>query len=150
MAQEITELAQEILQIIPPIMRILAAELRRAGQLMTPANFQLMFMLQDGPASLSELAEFHNVSLPTMSRSVTRLEKIGWIERLSDPQDRRVTLIMLTEDGLDRLGEMNTVAHETLSRALQTASVADREKVSAGLQIMRRAFDLYSYDTEKD
>ncbi|MFN2223105.1 MAG: MarR family winged helix-turn-helix transcriptional regulator, partial [Candidatus Promineifilaceae bacterium] len=96
MTHDINVLAQEILQIIPQIMRTLAAEFRQTGQLMTPGNLQLMFMLLDGPSSLSELAELHNVSLPTMSRTVSRLEKIGWIERRSDPHDRRVTLIVLT------------------------------------------------------
>jgi len=107
MPTEITALTRDILEIIPQIMRLLAAELRRTGQLMTPGNFQVLFMLQDGPVNLSELAESQNVSLPTMSRSVSRLEKIGWIERRSDPHDRRVTLIVLTEDGRKRLGEMN-------------------------------------------
>lgn len=148
MDQEIDTLAQEILQIIPQFMRILTAEFRRTGKLMTPGNFQLMFMLQYGPATLSELAEYQSVSLPTMSRSVSRLEKIGWIERRSDPHDRRVALITLTDTGRKRLLEMGEVALETLGRALQSTSAADREMLSAGLDVMRRAFDLY--DTEKN
>lgn len=148
MAEDIATLAQDIIQFIPQIMRILAAELRHSGQLMTPSNFQLMVMLQEGPANLSELAEFQNVSLPTISRSVSRLENIGWIERRSDPVDRRVTLIALTDDGRKRLKEMSDLAQETFGKALQSTSLAERETLSAGLDIMRRAFDLY--DTEKD
>ncbi|MGD8806892.1 MAG: MarR family transcriptional regulator [Chloroflexota bacterium] len=150
MTHDINVLAQEILQIIPQIMRTLAAEFRQTGQLMTPGNLQLMFMLLDGPSSLSELAELHNVSLPTMSRTVSRLEKIGWIERRSDPHDRRVTLIVLTDDGQRRLMEMSDLAQETFRKALESTSASDRELLSAGLDVMRRTFDLYLYDTEKE
>jgi DNA-binding MarR family transcriptional regulator len=104
----------------------------------------------EGPSNLSELAELHNVSLPTMSRTVSRLEKIGWVERRSHPHDRRVTLIALTDNGQQRLMEMSDLAQETLKKALQSTSTADRELLSAGLDVMRRAFDLYLYDMEKD
>lgn len=150
MAHDINLLAQEIIQIIPQIARTLAAEFRQSGRSMTPGNLQLMFMLLEGPSSLSELAELHNVSLPTMSRTVSRLEKIGWVERRSDPSDRRVTLIILTEDGRRRLMEMSEVAQETFRKALESTSASDRELLSAGLDVMRRTFDLYLYDTERD
>ncbi len=148
MAEDTAALAQNILHIIPQIMRILTVELRRSGHLMTPGNFQLMFMLQEGPANLSELAEFQSVSLPTMSRSVSRLEKIGWIRRLSDPNDRRVTLIELTDDGQKRLDEMNVLAKETLGQLMQATTMADRETLAAGLNVMRKSFDLYEIEKE--
>jgi len=148
MFEETTELAQDILYIIPQIMRIIAAELRRSGHLMTPGNFQLMFMLQEGPANLSELAEFQNVSLPTMSRSVSRIEKIGWIRRSSDPNDRRVRLIELTEDGKQRLGEMSRLAENVLGELLQSTSEEDKISLAAGLDVMRKTFDLYEMEKE--
>lgn len=143
MSQDIDVLAQDILQIIPQIMRILVAELRRGGHRMTPGNFQLMFMLQEGPANLSELAENQNVSLPTISRSVHRLEKIGWIRRGTAPHDRRMTIISLTEDGQKRLAEMSQLAQDTLGKLIQTTTSAEREALSAGLDVMRKTFDLY-------
>lgn len=148
MAEDTAALAQNILHIIPQIMRILAAELRRSGHLMTPGNFQLMFVLQEGSANLSELAEFQSVSLPTMSRSVSRLEKIGWIRRLSNPDDRRVTLIELTGDGQKRLDEMSDLAQETLGELMQATSRTDRETLAAGLDVMRKTFDLYEIEKE--
>jgi DNA-binding MarR family transcriptional regulator len=148
MSQEIADLAQDILRIIPQIMRLLAAELRSTGQLMTPGNFQLMFLLQEGPASLSELAEFQNVSLPTMSRSVSRLEKIGWVERRSDPLDRRVTILVLSDDGRKRLEEMSDLALDIVGQALETASIDERETMSAGLDVMRRIFTLYNMERD--
>lgn len=148
MSEDTDALAQEILQVIPQIMRILALEFRRSGHLMTPGNFQLMFMLLDGPANLSELAEYQNVSLPTMSRSVSRLENIGWIKRSRDPHDRRVTLIELTEDGCRRLEEMAQVAEETIGGLMKSTPADDRKTLAAGLEVMRRTFDLYEIQKE--
>jgi DNA-binding MarR family transcriptional regulator len=142
MTHDIDVLAQNIIYVIPQIMRMLAAELRRSGHLMTPGNFQLMFSLLEGPANLSELAECQNVSLPTMSRSVRRLEEIGWISRGSDPHDRRMTIIALTEDGKRRLHEMSEHAQATLRKLMQTMSDEERETLFAGLEVMRKTFDL--------
>lgn len=148
MSKDTEPLAQDILQVIPQIMRILAVEFRRSGHLMTPGNFQLMFMLLDGPANLSELAEYQSVSLPTMSRSVSRLEKIGWVKRSSDPHDRRVTLIELTEDGCRRLEEMAQLAEEIIGGLMKSTSADDRKALAAGLEVMRRTFDLYEIQKE--
>ena len=148
MPQNTRILAQEVLHIIPQIMRILTAEFRRAGHLMTPGNFQMMFLLHDGPANMSKLAEYQNVSLPTISRSVSRLEKMGWIRRLSSPHDRRVTLVELTEDGRKRLEEIGRLAEDTLGALLEPISESDAETLAAGLDVMRRTFDLYEIDKE--
>ena len=149
MAEDKGALAQDILHIIPQIMRILTAEFRRSGHLMTPGNFQMMFLLYDGPANLSELAEYQSVSLPTISRSVTRLEKIGWIRRLADPHDRRVTLLELTDDGRNRLEEMSRIAERTLGDLLESMTSSDCDTLAAGLDVMRRTFDLYDKEKEE-
>lgn len=115
---------------------------------MTPGNFQMMFLLHDGPANMSKLAEYQNVSLPTISRSVSRLEKMGWIRRLSSPHDRRVTLVELTEDGRKRLEEIGRLAEDTLGALLEPISESDAETLAAGLDVMRRTFDLYEIDKE--
>jgi DNA-binding MarR family transcriptional regulator len=148
MTEDTAALAQNILHIIPQIMRILAAEFRHSGHLMTPGNFQLMFILQEGRANLSELAEHQSVSLPTMSRAVSRLEKMGWIRRLSDPNDRRVTLIELTDDGQKRLDEMGELALKTLGDLIAAIPLADRKTLAAGLSVMRKSFDLYEIEKE--
>ena len=145
MSNNTDDLAQNIIYVIPQIMRILAAELRRSGHLMTPGNFQVMFNLTDGPANLSELAETQNVSLPTMSRSVRRLEEIGWISRGSDPHDRRVTIFALTEDGQKRLKEMSDHAQETLRDLMHSLTGAELEALSAGLAVMRKTFNLNDF-----
>ena len=48
---------------------------------------------------ISDLARLLESSPPTMTQSTTSLAKLGYVERLPDPADRRVTRIGLTEAG---------------------------------------------------
>ena len=67
------EVAKEILEIVPLVMRTLHAELRQPAALANPGHFHLMLSLAEGPHNLSELAEKQNVTLPTMSSTVSTL-----------------------------------------------------------------------------
>lgn len=55
---------------------------------------------QDGTIYVSQLANRFYDSPQAISRSLRTLEKDGLIERLSDPQDRRKTIVRFTEAGL--------------------------------------------------
>lgn len=51
------------------------------------------------PVSISYLAKQLNVTLGAASQMASRLEKKGYITRFTDPENRRRTLVELTEDG---------------------------------------------------
>jgi DNA-binding MarR family transcriptional regulator len=51
------------------------------------------------PVMVTELAEFLGVTASTMSLNLKRLEEAGLIRRSRDPADRRVTNVLLTEEG---------------------------------------------------
>lgn len=53
----------------------------------------------DAVKSMSETAEILKITLGTLTTSVTRLVKKGYVERLRDDSDRRIVLIRLTEKG---------------------------------------------------
>lgn len=52
---------------------------------------------------LSDLAMVTNGSLPRLSQVVTKLERRGWLKREPDPNDRRITLAVLTNTGMKTL-----------------------------------------------
>ena len=84
------ESAREILEIIPLVMRTVAAELRAAGEMPAPAHFGLLSMLSVRPRKLTELASAQGVSLPTMSNSISAMAERGWVRRTAPEGDRRV------------------------------------------------------------
>ena len=85
------ESARDILEIIPLVMRTVAAELRSAGELPAPAHFGLLSILSEQPRTLTELAALQGVSLPTMSNSISAMAERGWVRRAAPEKDRRVS-----------------------------------------------------------
>lgn len=134
--------ARQLVEIIPRIMRTLAAEWRQTGDLLSPAHFGVLFMLHYHPSNLTELAEYQGVSLPTMSSTVSRLQERGWVKRTRSSRDRRVVMIELTPDGRRKLEEISSQAEERLTELVDTLPEMDLETVTAGLSVLRNIFDI--------
>src|SRR5262249_57745112 len=89
------ETARDILEIIPLVMRTVAAELRAAGELPAPAHFGLLSLLSARARSLTDLASLQGVSLPTMSSSISAMVERGWGQRTAPQDDGRGRSIRL-------------------------------------------------------
>jgi DNA-binding MarR family transcriptional regulator len=57
------------------------------------------FVPEEGGIQVSELAKLARVRKQSMAQSVEQLEKLGYLERRPDPNDRRARLVFLTERG---------------------------------------------------
>ncbi len=72
---------------------------------------------QPAPVPLSVVASQMGQSLPSVSQRVSTLEQMGYIERVPDPHDRRVSGVRLTEGGRELLAR----ACQTVQAELDTA-----------------------------
>lgn len=70
-----------------------------ASGLTAPRLSALSVIVFAGPLTLGELAEAEQVRPPTISRLVQSLESEGLVERIPDPDDRRVQRVRPTEAG---------------------------------------------------
>jgi DNA-binding MarR family transcriptional regulator len=79
---------------------LLARRLRREiGTGLTPSQLSVLSTVhRSGPLTLGELADCEQVAPPTITRVVSKLERAGYLQRLPDPEDRRVARVQLTED----------------------------------------------------
>lgn len=143
-------LARQMLEIIPPAMRTLSADIRGSGQLPSPAQFGVMVRLAYHPCNLSNLAEDQGVSLPTMSSTVSTLEEHGWVKRTRSTKDRRVVNIELTDAGLEQLLEIRGYAERRLVALLESITDKDHDTLAAGLSVMRRLFAVAEGQTASD
>jgi DNA-binding MarR family transcriptional regulator len=132
--------ARELLEIMPLVMRTVAAELRSAGELPAPAHFGLLMTLSERSRTLTELASVRGVSLPTMSNSVTALVHRGWIRRSAPGKDRRSVLIDLTPSGRAALERVGRIAEAHLSDMLAPLDRTARRRLIAGLGVLRKLF----------
>lgn len=70
------------------------------------AAYPIMFWLAQGPRRVSSLADCVHSDVSTVSRQVTGLAAHGLVTKLSDPDDRRASILSLTDEGrsvVDRL-----------------------------------------------
>ncbi len=60
----------------------------------------------------SQIAQFIGIDRTATSRALRSLDSAGFIERIPDRQDRRVTQVVLTQAGQDRLTQALPIATE--------------------------------------
>jgi DNA-binding MarR family transcriptional regulator len=92
-----------------------------------PAALHVIHMVKEhGPLRLTALAEAAMLDASTVSRHVQHLEAAGHLARTTDPDDRRATLIAVTESGQALLGEALAARGRLLDDALAGWPEADR------------------------
>ncbi|HEY0524092.1 MAG TPA: MarR family transcriptional regulator [Stellaceae bacterium] len=132
--------AREILEIIPLVMRTVAAELRAAGEMPAPAHFGLLSLLSVRPRMLTDLASLQGVSLPTMSNSISAMVERGWVRREAPDGDRRVVMIDVTPTGRAALERVSRAAEAHLADVLAPLDLPARRRLVGGLGILRKVF----------
>jgi DNA-binding MarR family transcriptional regulator len=132
--------AREFLEIIPLAMHSLGSEMRQSTQLPVPGHYNLLFMLSHGPHNLSELAEKHNVTPPTMSNTISTLVERGWVQRTQSSTDRRRVIIELTPSGHALLESIQNYVEASITRTLAPLSTEELDQLIAGLAVLRAAF----------
>lgn len=78
-----------------------------------------------GPIGISVLACNLQLDISTASRQTAALEAKGLVERLSDPEDGRVSLLQITELGEAQLQEVRQIYHSMLAEMLEDWSEED-------------------------
>ena len=132
--------AREILEIIPLVMRTVAAELRAAGEMPAPAHFGLLLILAVRPRMLTDLASLQGVSLPTMSNSISAMVEHGWVRRAAPEADRRVVMIEVTAGGRAALERVRRCAQAHLADVLTPLDLPTRRRLQGGLDVLRKVF----------
>src|SRR5215813_2258851 len=138
--EQARESAREILEIIPLVMRTVAAELRAAGELPAPAHFGLLSVLSARPRMLTDLASLQGVSLPTMSSSISAMVERGWVKRTAPEDDRRVVMIEVTATGRAALERVSRAAEAHLVEMLAPLDLPSRRRLLGGLGVLRKVF----------
>ncbi|STV83321.1 putative MarR family regulatory protein [Klebsiella michiganensis] len=83
--------------------------------------------------SVSELAEVQGIELPPLMRTLTQLEKQGYLLRSTSPYDKRIRLLTLTAEGRAILGKLNRVIETYQQRVTETIPEAQLAAFSATL-----------------
>ena len=147
---EVRTVSQEIVEVIPLIMRTIVADHHNSSHPMSPAHLRLLTILAHHPCNLSELAVQQAVSLPTMSNSISVLVERGWVNRVPSQDDRRQVSLELTPDGRAVLAKMKNEAEARVVELLEDLSPDDLKSLAAGLVILDRALASSAYASPHD
>ncbi len=66
-------------------------------------KLRLMVKLEDGPVSMSDLADRLHISSPAVSQMIDKLSSDGYVRRQSFQDDQRVVAAALTDTGREAL-----------------------------------------------
>ena len=91
-----------------------------------------LYQLGDN-VSVSELAQMQGIELPPLMRTLSQLEKQGYLLRSTSPYDKRIRLLALTAQGRARLDELNRVIETYQHRVTCTIPEAELASFSATL-----------------
>ncbi len=81
---------------------------------------------EDGPMAPGELARILNYSPGALTRLLDKLEQMGYLQRVPDPNDRRALRLELTPPGLAIHKRMIACGNAAAERAF--AEISDRER----------------------
>jgi len=134
--------AQEILEVVPVVMRTIRAELRRhrTADLSVPQFRTLAFIDRCADASLSDVAEHIGLTLPSMSKIVDGLVARKLVTRQTHATDRRRMMLALTLRGQTALQTSRAATRACLVEDLAGLTERQRETIAQALEILRPVF----------
>ncbi|MCH7230349.1 MarR family winged helix-turn-helix transcriptional regulator [Glycomyces sp. L485] len=86
--------------------RAAAARLLREIGLHPGQEIMLGHLADNGETRQSRLVAELGIDPSTVTKMLQRLERTGLVERRSDPADKRVTVVAVTDEGKDLLGQI--------------------------------------------
>jgi DNA-binding MarR family transcriptional regulator len=96
----------------------------------------LFYVSKTGPSTMSRIAEWLGVGLPTASGTVDRLEKHGLVARQHRLDDRRVVECQLTDAGRRLIEEIAGVQRKMMRDTLGVLSVDEMGEMARLISIV--------------
>ena len=91
-----------------------------------PGHAGILFVLnQEGELSQRELAKKMNLTPPTITSAIQKMEKLGYIRRKPDDKDQRVLRLCVTDKGKACLDQICKVGKEMEEMAFQGMSMEE-------------------------
>ena len=134
-------------QVIGARDRELAQGLRDFG-LRVPEWRALAAMYARKHCTMSELAELATIDRTTLTRTVDRMQDAGWLERLADQADMRVTRLALTASGRKMFERIWPEVQRLNQLALEGLPKSDIQSLQRILEHMRSNLEAYVGETD--
>ncbi|MHB1614137.1 MAG: MarR family winged helix-turn-helix transcriptional regulator [Actinomycetes bacterium] len=125
-------MAEALRPLLTSLVLVLRKENARNG--VPSAQAIALGILADGHSRrMSELAEGAQVTQPSMSVLVDRMERQGWVIRQVDQRDRRVVNVTMTPAGMAVVGRLRVARLELLSSRIEMLPIEEQQQLAGAL-----------------
>ena len=131
---------EDLLSIPPVIFRIVRNKFVRAaltdiGADITPHHFEIIRLLMErGTMHVAEIGQRLEIARAQMTQLIEKLVELGIAERQPDANDRRITNIAITQQGILLLEEHKHIVEEAIREMMVFLSDAELEELSVSLR----------------
>jgi len=143
MASSPDKCANEVLEVVPLIMRAVVGEIRRhrGPDLSVPQLRALAFLNLHEGACLSDVAEHIGLTLPSMSKMVDGLVARSFVLRHTATTDRRRVTLALTEGGRGALQAARETTQAFLAGRLAALRESQLAAIAKAMGVLKPLFD---------
>jgi DNA-binding MarR family transcriptional regulator len=128
--------AQVLTDVITRLRRALRASIRSdfPWEALPMAQVELLQVLgEHTPARVGDLAQRQHLAASTVSGIIGQMMHAGLVAREVDPNDRRASVVTLTDAGREKLADWTRAHERRMDAALSTLNEADRTAIQAAL-----------------
>ncbi|MGD0852219.1 MAG: MarR family transcriptional regulator [Acidimicrobiales bacterium] len=122
------------------VMLRLARAIRHQGStVLSPSQVSALASVDEfGPLRISALASLESVGAPVATRVVASLEELDLLKRTDDPEDKRASLVELSDHGRDVLATLWSERTIGLSSRLERLTPAERSRLEQALPALEK------------
>ena len=141
-AARAVDCAAQLIAVVPGVMDALRASMRSniADALSVPQFRCLGFIARNPACSVSDVAAFLGVTMPTASAMVDRLVRAAHVVAVTASADRRRTELRVNAPGKALLDRIRAGARRDMAAALGDVHAADLVAVQQALAVLHRVF----------
>lgn len=108
----------------------------RKSALSLSQTISLFRLYHHGPSPVNDLADHLGVTMAAVSQLLVHLEDINLIQRLQDPNDRRVKRIELTDQGKQRVQEIMQARHAWLDGLAFSLTPEEKQDILPAIMLL--------------
>ena len=138
---------QEIILFIYKISRLVrkhTADPSHIAEEPSMLQLQALMNISHGAATMGQIAQELYIKLPTTSSLVDRLIKAGYVKRIDDKLDRRITKIGLTEKGKQILTITMKTKMKKMEFILDKLSAGEKKSIVSIMQNLYNKLEIHS------
>ena len=122
---------------------LLASFLRLTPRDMSLTSLSVLSTLNRmGPRRITDLAASEGVAQPSVTTLVTSLVQAGYVERRSDPADKRVVMVAITDAGSAFVHSRRAARVEIFADAVAKLSPEETATLAAAVPVIERLHEL--------